>query len=250
MSFKFWLISILAAAITFGNVSSAVADTNHAKSTIFVKSQSRCAPPYAPADATVNAAFGRYRVSHEEMYSNYTYGNAGSGHAHHHGSSEACVNYGRMARDNGANSREAGPGSETPPPPPRLGSKGTSQYIKQTWRPNAAGDKIDVAWTPDSFLQVDSSELTRGGRIVSRASLTAPSLKGTIELSVRLDQKRKPKVDTQLTGIFKGLRFELVSHSAGVVSLQFRQPLTWTVPGKAETFDIALDASIDAEGKQ
>lgn len=251
---KSWFVSILVAAVTFGGVPSAVADTMHARSLILPKDQSRCAGPSDKADASVTVKiFGKtkYRVSHEELYSNYTYGNAGSGHAHHH--SGTCLSFGRAAGDDGADSKDVNPG-ETPPPP-ILGSKGTSQYIKQTWLPNAAGTnaartnaapkQIDVTWTPDSFLQVDTSELTPNSRLVSRASLAAPGLVGTVELSAMLDKSRKPKIDTQLTGIFRGLKFKLASHPGGVVSLQFQQPLKWTVPGSAETFDIALEASID-----
>ena len=69
-----------------------------------------------------------------------------------------------------------------------------------------------------------------------------------VEISARFDKKRKPHIETQLTGIFKGLKFELVSRG-GIVTLQFRKPPTWTVAGKVETFDIALDASVDDERK-
>jgi hypothetical protein len=222
----------------------------HAQSTIVPKSQSRCAGEAGAADASVTLKiFGntKYRVSHEELYSNYTYGNAGSGHAHHH--SGTCLSFGLAANDNQSDSKDARLGTETPPPP-KLGSNGTSQYIKQTWLRNAAAGKIDVAWSPDSFLQVDPSELTPGSRLVSRASLAAHGLAGTIELSAQMDNHRKPKIETHFSGIFKGMKFQLVPHPNGVVSLEFRQPLTWTVPGNAETFDIALDASIDDGGKK
>lgn len=235
-------VSILAATIALGNVPFAVAGAMHARSTIFPQDKSRCAGEAQAAEANITRK-NKYRVSHEELYSNYTYGNAGSGHAHHH--SGTCVSFGRQAGDNSVDSNGARPEPQAPPPP-ILGSKGTSQYIKQTWLPNATGDKIVVAWTPDSFLQVDPSDFAPGRRLVSRASLTAGrGLTGTIELSARLDQKRQRKIDTRLTGIFKGVRFELVSHPGGVVSLQFRQPLTWTASGNVKTFDIALDASID-----
>lgn len=244
MKSKSWFVSIMTVAITFGNVTSAVAGTMHAQSTILPKSQSRCAGESGAADASVTLKILRktyYRVSHEELYSNYTYGNAGNGHAHHH--SGTCLSFGRPAGDDGVDSNDVNP-AETPPPP-ILGSQGTSQFIKQTWLPNALPNLIDVAWTPDSFLQVDPSELTFGSRIVSRASLSAPfGLAGTVELSAVLDKSLAPRIDTKLTGIFTGLNFELVSHLSGVISLQFQQPLRWTVPGTAETFDIALEASI------
>lgn len=239
---KFWFVSILAVAITFSNVPFGVADTMHARSLVFPKDKSVCAGGAGVAHSAVTVG-NRYRVSHEELYSNYTYGNAGSGHAHHH--SGTCLSFGRVAGEDKLDAKDERPEDETPPPP-ILGSKGTSQYIKQTWRPNAAGKKMEVAWTPDSFLQVDPSELTPGSRLVSRASLTTDGgLAGTVELSARLNKKGRPQIDTHLTGIFKRVKFELVSHTGGVVSLQFRQPLTWTVRGRAETFDIALEASID-----
>jgi len=251
MRSKFWSVSILVTAITFGNVPSAVAGKMHAQSMIPGKLQSRCAGESGVAEAYVesgrNGLTFRWRKSHEELYSNYTYGNAGTGHAHHH--SGICVEAGLAAGDDRSASKDVRPIDETPPPP-IVGSKGTSQYIKQTWLPNAAGEKIVVAWTPDSFLQIDPSDLTPGGRLVSRASLTADGgLAGTVELSARLNKKGKPRIDTHLTGIFKRVKFELVSHEGGIVSLQFRQPLTWTVRGTAETFDIALEASIDVGGE-
>jgi hypothetical protein len=249
MRSKFWFVSILAAAIPFANVAPALAGTNHAQSTIFLPPATRsvCARDSEVAEAVLT--FGnRNRVSHEERFLNYTYGKVGFGHAHHH--SGICVGAGLAAGDDKTDSKDAGHADETPPPP-ILGSKGTSQYIKQTWVPNAAGKKIQVTWTPDSFLQVDPSELTPGSRLVSRASLAADGgLAGTVELSARLNKKGKPQIDTQLTGIFKRAKFELVSHPGGIVSLQFRQPLTWTVRGTAETFDIALEGSIDVGGQQ
>lgn len=248
MSFKFWFVSILAAAIIFGNVPSAVADKNHAQSTIFPLTVSTCVPNCQVAHAVLVAG-NKYRVSHEECGNNYTYGNAGIGHGHHH-KNNICISTARVPGDDRPDSKDVHRVTETPPPP-IVGSKGTSQYIKQTWLPNAAGKKIEVAWTPDSFLQVDPSELTPGSRLVSRASLTADGgLAGTVELSARLNKKGRPQIDTHLTGIFKRVKFEFVSHPGGIVSLQFRQPLTWTVRDKAETFDIALEASIDVGPNQ
>lgn len=229
----------LVGALVIGNVTSAKAGLLHARSIIGAGVKASFATHNGAAHAERHQGT-KYRVSHEELGNNYTYGNAGSGHADHHGNSA------RLSGDGQPNSSLQIQGRETPIPVP--GSRGSSQYVKQTWLPNATPGKMDVAWTRDSFLQVDPSEVTPGSRIVSRASLTVPGiLVGTVELSVRLDEKRKPKIETNLTGIFKGLKFELVSHQGGAVSLHFKQPLIWIVPGTTETLEISLDASIDVE---
>jgi hypothetical protein len=240
-----WLKSLgslaLVSTFIFGNAASAIAGTNHAKAVIGLGVNDNRGFNDAPAHAERHQG-SKYRVVDERIGSNSNYGNAGSGHAHHHS--------GPFHHSSG--SMRLGPGEQEDPnrtrpeiAPPVLGSQGSSQYIKQTWLPNAAGNKMDVAWSPDSFLQVDPSELAPGEQLISRASLAAPGLVGSVEMTARLDNKRKPQIDTRLTGIFKGLKFELVTHPNGVISLQFRQPLAWTVPGKVTTFDIALDASID-----
>ena len=126
-----------------------------------------------------------------------------------------------------------------------IGSRGTSQYLRQTWRANAAGNGFDVAWDPKNFLQVDPAELTPGGRLVSSGTLTAPGLTATVELSAQLDEKGNPKIETKLTGAFQGLRYALVTHPNGVVSLQFQQPLTWSFPGTDDTFDLAIEGTVD-----
>jgi hypothetical protein len=252
MNITAWLKSLsalmLVGTLMLGNAAFAVAGTNHAKAVIGLGIQERRGFHDAPAHAERHQG-SKYRVVHEEIGYNYNYGNAGSGHAHHHSGSfnhsgGLLMNWNLGEQENSERQR-----TETPPPVPGL--QGTSQYIKQTWLPNSTGDKIVVVWTEGSFLQVDTSELSPGTRLVSRASLTAEgSLAGTVEISARLDNERKPQIDTQLTGIFKGLKFDLVSHPGGVVTLQFRQPPTWTVPGKVETFDISLDASVDVERKR
>jgi len=77
--------------------------------------------------------------------------------------------------------------------------------------------------------------------------VTDGGLAGTVELSAWLDRKGVPQTRTRLTGIFKDVKFELVSHPGKIVSLQFRQPLVWTVAGKVDTFDTALDGWIDVK---
>ncbi|MEN3334142.1 MAG: hypothetical protein V7641_3507 [Blastocatellia bacterium] len=214
----------------------ATAGVMHARAVIGLGVSAQFAPHGGVAHAERHQG-SKYRIAHEEFGNNYTYGNAGSGHAHHHSGLARSSDGGSQESDN----REA---PATKPPVP--GSRGTSQYVKQTWLPNASGDKIEITWTSDSFLQIDPSEITPGGQVVSRASITASGgLNGTVEISARLKRGQKPQIVTQLTGIFRGVKFELVSHPGGVVSLQFRQPLKWAVRGNAETFDIALDASID-----
>jgi hypothetical protein len=247
-----WLKSlsalVLVGTLMLGNAASAIAGTNHARSVIGLGVSEQRGFNNAPAHAERRQG-SKYRVTHEAIGNNYTYGNAGSGHAHHHSGSFNHSGGLLLRWDLGEQENSERQRTEIAPPVP--GSRGTSQYIRQTWLPNTAGDKIVVALSEDSFLQVDTSELTPGSRLVSRARLTAEGgLAGTVEISAWLDKKRKPQIDTQFTGIFRGLKFELVSHPGGVVTLQFRQPATWTVPGKAETFDIALDASVDVERKQ
>ena len=211
----------------------------HARSTLGLDIKSRCAGESGVAEAILKGRLRKslYSVSHEERSVNYNYGNAGSGHAHHHDGT-FCVTSGFLPFSDVVD--------ETPPPPPEIGSPGTSQYIFQSWLPNAADTEITVAWSPRNFLQVDLSQLIPGVPLASRASLAADGgLFGSVELLALLDEHLITHIDTRLTGIFDGLSYELASHPSGVVSLQFRQPLIWIVPGDAETFDISLDGSID-----
>lgn len=225
-------LSSLAVALLLGSASSADAGAMHARSVIGLGVHSQTASHNGVAHAERHQG-SKYRISHEELGNNYTYGNAGNGHAHHHSTPF-------MAPPNQGSSE-----GQILQEPPVLGSRGTSQYLRQTWRPNAAGNGFDVTWDPKNFLQVDPAELTLGGRLVSSGSLTAPGLTATVELSAQLDEKGNPKIETKLTGAFQGMRFALVTHPNGVVSLQFQQPLAWTFPGTDDTFDLAIEGTID-----
>lgn len=232
---KFFLSLALTVASALWGAAPAVAGVMHARSQVglCVRSQITAHGGVAHAECKVGS---KYRVSHEEFGNNYTYGNAGSGHAHHH-SGLSFVPAG------GAQDDAARPRPEFKPPVP--GSRGSSQYIKQTWLPNSSRDKIVVAWDPNSFLQVDPAEVKPHRPFVVRASLVAEGgLEGAVELVARRDAARSPRFETNLTGVFKGAKFELVKHPGGIVSLQFRQPLTWTVAGDPETFDVSLEASV------
>lgn len=227
---------VLLGAVMLGVSAPATAGPMHARAVIGLGVSEQFAPHGGVAHAERHQG-SKYRVAHEEFGNNYTYGNAGSGHAHHHSG---------LNRSSEGESQESDNREARATKPPVLGSRGTSQYVKQTWIPNAYSDQIEITWTPDSFLQIDPSEIRPGGQVICRASITASGdLNGTVEISARRNRGQKPKIDTQLTGVFRGVKFELVSHPNGVVSLQFRQPLKWAVKGNGETFDIALEASID-----
>lgn len=242
MNNKFtWLKSfislILLVAVVFGVATPATAGEMHARSSIGLFSREQFAPHNGVAHSDLRRPNNRYRIAHEQLGYNYTTGNAGSGHCHHHSGSP---------RPSGDKSQESDGRLIPPRHPPVPGSRGTLQHIRQYWLPN--GENIEISWTRDSFLQIDPSEipLLLGGRIVSRASLTTASdVNGTVELSVRINRFRQPQVETRLTGVFRTARFELITHPNGVISLQFRQPLEWVVRGNAENFDISLDASIE-----
>ena len=223
-------------------------DSLHAQSQILklIKLKSRCAPITGVAEADVSGRlFGlgklRYRNSHEELYYNYTYGNDGSGVAEHLKPPAYCVSTGspQLPDDD--------PGSN-PPLPPKLGSAGTSQYVAQTWLPNDAGDKITVTWSADNFLQVDMTELTPGNPLSVSASIHADGgLFGSVELTAWMDDQSQPHIGTILRGVFEGMPFDLVNHPNGVVSLQFKQPLAWTVPGQVDTFFVSLQGSVNPD---
>jgi hypothetical protein len=226
----------LAVAFLLGNVPLADAGYNHCRAVIGLGVMSRLTGDSNPAHCERHQG-SKYCIAHEEQGNNYINCNAGSGHAHHHSNI-----FGRPSEGN----PKAAAAARTAPPRP--GSRGTSQYIQQTWLGSRAGDKIDVAWAPQSFLQVDLTELKRGQIISARASMaTHGGLAGAVELAAWLDEKGKPSTQTRLTGVFQDVKFELVSHPNRIVSLQFRQPLTWSVPGNAETFDSELEGSINVE---
>jgi hypothetical protein len=232
-----FIVLLLTGAFSLGNTT-AEAGYNHARAVIGLGVSSQLKTDSQAADAQRHQVT-KYRYAHEELGNNYTYGNAGSGHAHHHTNLLGLVSVG--------NEQKAASDQQPKNPPPRPGSRGSSQYVKQTWVPNGR-EKMDVAWSPDSFLQIDLTELSRNNIITSRASLAADGgLAGSVELSAWLDEKGMPQTNTRLSGIFKDAKSELVSHPGKIVSLHFRQPLSWTVPGTAETFDSALDGSIDIE---
>jgi hypothetical protein len=226
---------VVAGALVLGEASPARAGQQHARSEVLWNVCTSYGAENGAAECYASVR-NKWNKSHEQNGYNYIAGNAGNGHAHHHGSHSMM--------------RPASPVSEnaTNHPLPVLGSAGTSEYVLQTWVPDAAGTSMTVTWSPKSFLQVDLSELSSAQRTVaSRASLTANTgLSGSVELSATLDAQRKPQTSTRLTGVFKDVPFDLVKHPGGVVSLQFRAPLTWTVRAVPAAFDIALDGSIDS----
>jgi hypothetical protein len=226
-------------ALVLASASSANAGLMHARAVIGLGVSAQYAGEGGVAHAERHQG-SKYRIAHEEFGNNYTYGNAGNGHAHHHSGLF------RSSSDAGQDKTNQLESTISPPAP---GSRATSQYVKQTWLPTSGGTEIKVSWTPNSFLQIDPSEMSPGRKIVSRVSITAAGgLTGTVELWGRLDGHKKPQIDARLTGIFKNIKFKLVTHPNGVVSVQFSQPVTWTVRGNAAKFDIALDGSIDTTG--
>lgn len=229
-----FIVLLFAGAFALGSAT-ADAGYNHARAVIGLGVSSQLTSDNTAAHAERHQG-SKYCIAHEQIGYNYIHCNAGSGHAHHHSTIFGLVTTGNQ---NNTKAAEA---------PPRAGSRGSVQYVKQTWLPNSAADKIDVAWSPESFLQIDLTELTRNSIITSRATLaTDGGLSGAVELSAWLDEKGKPQTDTRLSGIFKDAKFELVNHPGKAVSLHFRQPLSWTVPGKSDTFDSALEGSVQVE---
>jgi hypothetical protein len=225
----------LGGALMLGNSAPAPAGQQHAESFIYGNLFcSNYAPENGVAECTASGG-PLWNKSHEQYGNNYIYGNAGTGHAHHHGSWSP--------------GRKREPiGTQVARLAPILGSPGTSEYLFQTWVPNANRTKMIVTWSPKSFLQVDPSQLSAAQRSVSsRASIAANGgLRGSVELSAALDARKQPQTRTRLTGAFKGLPFDLVKHPGGVVSLQFRGPVRWTVRAVPASFDIALDGAVDS----
>jgi hypothetical protein len=222
----------------------AIAGNLHAQSTIGLVSKSRCAPAWPNSSAHAEVKIGKkYRVSHEELYYNYTYGNAGTGHAHYHPGT--CVSFG---------SADLQPPFDPPsfdPPLPVMGSEGTSQYIGQTWVPNSTNDQITVTWLPESFLQIDLDDLSSDKPLISSASLTADGgLTGTIELSALLNLATgEADIKANLTGVFQPLSYRLTPltpySNNNVIALQLTSPATWIVQADPNTFDIELSGTID-----
>lgn len=225
-------ILLAAALIAAGSAPRAAAGLQHARSIVQIKNVTSYALENGIAEATAQVASAK-RVSHEETGLNYTYGNAGVGHAHHH----ALFNARAAATATGPVGRKVRP--------PRLGAPGTSQHVVQTWRPDAARRKITVAWEPMSFLQVDPAEVKPGHSITSSASLAADGgLSGSVALTASVDAKGAPHFSTRLAGAFRGSKVSLVRHANGVVSLQLRRAPSWTVPGVPASFDVELEGSI------
>ncbi|HWM26500.1 MAG TPA: hypothetical protein VNP98_16915 [Chthoniobacterales bacterium] len=234
---------VLLGALVFGNVSSTQAGDMHARVYLYpgLSSSSTGHGGVAHVERRRN---NKYCIAHEQFGNNYVRCNAGDGHAHHHSGRDRPA--ARGEQDNSSPQ-----GTPTPTPPPVPGEPGTSYYVNQTWLPTSVAGDVEVRWTPDSFLQVDPSEIAPGLPTVLAASLTADGgLTGTVELSGLRNGDQEPQINAHLTGIFAGKQFKLVTHPNGVVSFQFTEPLAWTVQGDPETFEIALDASIDTAEPQ
>lgn len=228
----------LAIAVAFTYVPSAFAGLMHARAIIGLGIHTQYAGHYGVAHAERHQG-SKYRVAHEQLGYNYTYGNAGSGHADHHGGSPFAP------EDDHADEPDVNRSRRPFPPPPVPGSDGTSQLVQQTWVPDREGETVHVAWLKDSFLQVDPSDVTPSHPAICSASLTAQGgLNGTVELSATLGSDRKPVIAVRVSGVFEGVKYELVTHPNGAVSLHFREPLEWDVKGTEEGFEISLDGEI------
>jgi hypothetical protein len=176
--------------------------------------------------------------AHEEQYINYCIQHgSGTCHASHHSNPYFCV---------GA-PISSGPDDETSGSlqKPIMGAPGSSQYLSQTWVPNAADDHILVTLQPDTFLQIDLTELGPGNpTVTTSASLSATGgLAGSVTLFASLGTSADSNVSVSLTGALKGASYNLMRTQEGVVVLQFSQPLSWNLPGQEEDFDIELDGS-------
>ncbi|HEX2061026.1 MAG TPA: hypothetical protein VHK90_09820 [Thermoanaerobaculia bacterium] len=224
-----------------GIATSAGAGVMHARAVIGLGVSSQTAGHYGVAHAERHQG-SKYRIVHEELGYNYNYGNAGSGHAHHHSGSP-------FAPEAEEQTGEHGRRAEVKPPVP--GSPGTAQLLRQTWLPDREREAVVVSWLSDSFLQVDPSDVTPSHPAICNGSLTAEGgLQGSVELSARLDADRRIRIEVKTTGVFSGVKYELVTHPNGVVSLHFREPLEWIVPGQQEDFEISLDGAIITKEKE
>jgi hypothetical protein len=224
---------ILGGAV-MATVSSAQAGYNHARCIIGLGISSQLSGDPNAADCQRNQG-SKNRVAHESPGNNYTYGNAGSGHAHHHttifGPSEL---------------HTIGATEGKPMPPPKAGAKGTSQYIGQTWVAGGQQDTIVVSLTPDTFLQVDTTKLQPNETVTSGMSVSAGRVvDGTIELSAGRNGDGPPTTYVRATGALENASYTLVTDRRGrIVTLQFKTLPTWTVAGDVDTFDGELTGSI------
>jgi hypothetical protein len=173
----------------------------------------------------------KYRIAHAELGNLYTYGNAGSGHAHHHNASLA-----------GENDRD----SFGDPPPPTPGDPGFATFANVAWGvldPNT----VFVRFEPTSFLQIDVAGLPVGGMVSADAALVGEAgFGGTVSLLGHALLDGNTEVEVQLTGVFEGLAFALESHPNSTYSLRFPNALTWEVPGSDE-YEISLESTIVPE---
>ena len=234
---KIWRLLALCAVLVLGFAASAVANQMHARASLPGRLQFSYASHNGVADASVTGNRGKYSTAHAQLGNIYASSNGGSAHAEHHGGAG-------LLAENGAKSGA----SDALFDPPLLGSPGSTQYVQQTWMPSPAVGQITVAWSTDSFLQVDPSELTADVPliVVNVSQIGEANLVGSVELSVRppLPPEQNAQFEVNLTGIFQGLAYHLDSHPNGVVSLRFVQPPSWTVPGDMETFAIGLESQV------
>jgi len=198
---------------------------NHARCIVnFQTANSLVADP-GPADAVVSKK-NKYCHAHEEPGVNYIVGNAGWGHAHHHSNAMTQAGTGEAQDDPDLSTDDPNL------PDPLLN-------LQQTWTPDGNGN-IVVAWSGDSYLKLDTSQLTGNKMTTTTAKLEGARLNGLIELTAWKDEGGAVHSVIHREGVFVNVPYNLATQGALLV-LTFPNPPNWTVPGQQDSFDIAIE---------
>ena len=126
-----------------------------------------CTDIGTPADVAKSYAFNNACHAHEEKSYNFCYSQGPNGcHASHHSNPFFC------------SGSLIDPGDQSDPisssRPPDAGSPGSQQYLAETWIPNDQDDHILVTLQPETYFQVDLSELNdQNPLVLSWGHLTA-----------------------------------------------------------------------------
>ncbi len=188
------------------------------------------------SQAHANRSTGsKHITAHEQKGYNYITGNAGSGHAHHHGS-----DFWDQAPGDG------GGGDDGTLEYPAPGLPGSYLHVEQTWMPNGAPGLMDVEVLGNSYFQVDAADFDGLTPLMSVASIDIGegAFQGSLGLEMSFFQGN-PVVHVVKTGLFESAPTTLVTHGPGLYSLQFSAPFVVTVPGDLE-LDIGLDGGVPA----
>jgi hypothetical protein len=174
----------------------------------------------------------KFRAAQQQKGYSNTWGNAGSGHAHHHGNNFA------DPVPEGANN---GPDDLLPPV---MGSDSTSQFIAQTWVPDVTTNLINVTLLGETFFQIDPREYA-GEQIRNFGSIEIGEVPiGFFGMSMTMSPQGTPDFSVIRTGVFENAPFEMMTHPNGVHSLRFTSTHSWNFAGDYENFDVGLNGEI------